>query len=72
MIADALSRKTQHNLSTVISIQPGILRDLEDMGIELILPGLTDGLLSTLEVQPLIAEEIKARQKDDALLEKLR
>jgi len=56
----------------VISIQPGILRDLEDMGIELILPGLTDGLLSTLEVQPLIAEEIKARQKDDALLEKLR
>ena len=49
-------------------MQPGILRDLENMDIKLVLWGLTDGLLSALEVQPSIVEEIKSSQEDDAKL----
>ena len=47
---DALSRKTQHGLNTMISTQPDIRRELENMGIELVSSGFTDGLLSVLEV----------------------
>jgi len=42
------------------------------VGIELVLPGYIEGLIATLEVQPSILEEIKASQKEDAKLEKLR
>jgi len=72
LVADALSRKTQHGLNMMINAQPSILRALKTMGIELVLPGNTNGLLTALEVQPFIIEEIKASQKDDAKLEKLR
>jgi len=41
------------------------------MGIEVVLQGLTDGLLSSLEVQPSIVKDIKVSQKDDAKLERL-
>jgi len=40
-------------------MQPSILRDLEGIHIELMLLGYTDGLLSALEVQPSIIEEIQ-------------
>ena len=72
VVADTLSRKTQHGLNTKINTQLGILRDLETMGLELVLPGDTNGLFIALEVQPSVIEEIKGRQKDDARLEKLR
>ena len=52
--------------------QPEISRDLETIGIELVLQGYTDGLITALEVQPSIIEEIMASQKDNAKLEKLR
>jgi len=52
VIADALSRTTEHGLNTMISTQPDILRGLENMGIELPLPGYINGMLSTLHVQP--------------------
>ena len=42
------------------------------MGIELVLFGYTYGLLTALEVEPSIIEEIKASENDDAKLEKLR
>jgi len=41
------------------------------MGIEFVMNGPTNWLLSTLEVQPSVLEEIQASQKDDAKLEKL-
>ena len=71
-VADALSRKTQHGLNTMINTQPSILRDPETMVIELVLSGNRNGLLIALEVQPSIIEEIKASQKDNAKFEKLR
>jgi len=39
VIADALSRNTQHGLNIMINTQPDILRELEHMGIELVLTG---------------------------------
>jgi len=72
VVAYTLSRKTQRGLNTMINTQLNILKDLENMGIELVLPGYIDGLLSALEVQHLIIEEIKASENDDAKLEKLR
>ena len=71
-MADALSRKTLHGLNAMMNTQPEISRDLEAMGIKLVQPRYTDGLLTVLEVQPFIIEEIKASQKDDAEVEKLR
>ena len=65
-------RKANVVVDTMINTQPDILRDLETMGVELELPGPMDGLLTVLEVQPSIIEEIKASQKDDAKLEKLK
>ena len=56
----------------MINVKPEILRDFEIMGIELVLSGCTDELLTALEVQPSIVEEIKASQKNDVKLEKLR
>jgi len=72
VVVDALSRKTKHELNTIISTQPNILRDLENMGTEFVLPGYVDRLLSALEVQPSTIKETEASQKDDAELEKLR
>ena len=72
MAADALSSKTEHGLKTMINLQPNILRDLENMGIKLVLLGHIGGLLSALEVQHSIIEEINTSQKEDAKLKKLR
>ena len=56
----------------MMTTQPSISRDPKNMGIELVLPRLAYRLLSALEVQPSIIEDIWASQKDDAKLEKLR
>ena len=37
-------------LNTMITTQPYILRDLENIGIEFVLPRYIDGLLSALKV----------------------
>jgi len=44
------------------------LEDLEHLGIELISHEKTNALLSALEVQPSLIEEIKSQQKEDAKL----
>ena len=62
MVADALSRKTQHCLNAMVTTQPEILRDLEAVAIELVLPGRMDGLLMALELQPSLIEEIKVKR----------
>jgi len=54
------------------STQLGIVRDPENMGIELLLRRLNKGQLLVLEVQLSIMKEIKSNQKDDAKLERLK
>ena len=48
------------------------MRDLKNIGIELVLQGLTNRLLLALEVKPSIVEEIKSSQNNDAKLERLK
>ena len=68
MVVDVLSRKTQHSLNTMIITQPCVLKNLECLGVELISHGTTHALLSALEVQPSLLEEIKSYQNEDATL----
>jgi len=39
VVADALSRKVQHNSKTVVITQFSLLRELEDLGIQLVFMG---------------------------------
>ena len=48
VVADALSRKTQHGLNTMMHTRPEISQDLKTMGIELVQPECTFGLLTAL------------------------
>ena len=72
MVADALSRKAQHSLNTVIIMQPRVLEELERLGVELVSHGSTHALLFALELQPSLLEEIKSHQKEDVKLQKIR
>jgi len=72
VVADALSRKAQHSLNTIIITQSRVLEDLERLGVELISHGSSRALLSALEVQPSLLEEIKAHQKGDVKLQRIR
>jgi len=72
VVTDALSRKTQHSINTIIVTQPRVLEDLERLGIELVSHGSTRALLSVLEVQPSLLEEIKFHQKEDDKLQRIR
>ena len=49
-----------------------MLEDLEHLSIQLISHGTTHALLSALEVQPSLLEEINSHQKDDAKLQQIR
>ena len=71
MVADALSRKTQHNMNTIIVTHPRVLEDLE-RGIELVSYGLTRASLFVLEVQLSLLEEIEFHQKEDVKLLRIR
>jgi len=58
VIADALSRKAQHSLSTVVITQLSLLRELKDLRIQLVSHGQAHVQLSALTMQPSIVEEI--------------
>ena len=69
MVADALSRKAQYSLNTIIITQPHILEDLDRLGIDLVSQELTHALLLSLEMQPSLLEEIKSHQEEDVKLQ---
>jgi len=49
-VADALSRKTQHNLNIIVITQLNLLRELEDLGIQLVPHGQARVQLSSLSL----------------------
>ena len=59
VVADALSRKIKHNLNIIVITQINILRELEDIGIELVSYERVHALLLALEVPPSLLEDIK-------------
>jgi len=50
MVADALSRKTHYSLNAMTIVRLEILRDLENLGIELVFPGKPGSFLGSLVV----------------------
>ena len=50
MVADALCRKAHHSVNIMLIVRPEILRELECMGIEFVLPGETRSYLGSLVV----------------------
>ena len=46
MAADALSRKTHHGMSVTRVFMPEITRDLEKLGVELVLSSVMESYLS--------------------------
>jgi len=59
MVADALSRKTRQSVNVVAMVRPEILKDLENMGIELVLFQELGSSLGSMVVQPALMDEIK-------------
>jgi len=53
---EALSRKTQYNLNTIVIIKLDILKDFENIGIEFVSYGKANALLSAFKLQLFIAK----------------
>ena len=58
VVADALSRKVQHSQSTMVITQLSLLREFEDLGIQLVSDGQAHVQLSVRTLQLFIVEEI--------------
>jgi len=72
VVADALSRKPYHGANTILSVRPEILRDLERMGVELILPHEFKAVLSGILVHPTLLDEIRHAQVEDVEIKRSR
>jgi len=59
IVADALCIKAQHSSNTVVITQLSLLKELEDLGIQLVSHGQAHIQLSTPTLQPSIVEEIR-------------
>ena len=71
-VADALSRKSQGLVNCLITTQKEILRDLEELGIELCKQGSIDVVLNALTIQPTLMDEIRAAQRHDSYIQEIR
>ena len=67
VVVDALSRKSWTIMASAITTQKELLRDLEKIGIEF-KKYQPNAILSAIEIQPSIIDEIKTAQKEDKCL----
>ena len=72
VVADVLSRKTQHSSNTGVINQLNLLRELEDFGIQLVSHEQTNAQLSALTVQSSLVEEIRLNQESDPKLQRIK
>ena len=71
VVADALSRKSATNFSTLLTTQKELLQDIENLELEIIFEGET-ARLATLSVRPTLLDRIKEGQASDQYLLKVR
>ena len=64
MVADTLSRKSSGNLYYIRTIRMPLLTELRKLSVELEM-GITNGLLATLRVRPMLIERILQAQLMD-------
>ena len=67
-MAGALDRKAQHTLNTVMITLLNLLRELEDLDIQLMLHKKANVQLLALTLQPSPMEEISVNQDSDPRL----
>ena len=70
VVADALSRKSFDFLAALLTTQKEIIKDLERMGIEIVM-GDSQVFMASLIIQPTLIEKIKSSQVDDAQIVKI-
>ena len=70
VVADALSTKPKGMIASLITNDPYLLRELEKLQIEVILPS-EQTHLAALQITSVIVDKIKARQQDDPKLAKM-
>jgi len=63
-----LSRKTQHNLNTIVITHMSLLKELKSMGVQLMSHVQASVQLSALTLQPSIVEEIQVNQQTNPKL----
>ena len=71
VVADALSRKSNHSVATLITSEE-LSKEFERMNLEIIKKGELEAKLGALSIQPTFFEEIMIKQMDDPKLIKLR
>ncbi|XP_022847556.1 uncharacterized protein LOC111370081 [Olea europaea var. sylvestris] len=73
VVADALSRKNMGQLSTMCTRQDHLIRDFENLRIEVLTsPVRTSAKLASFTMKLTLRDRIVAAQKDDPFLEKIR
>ena len=70
VVADALSRKSSGFSTALLTTQKAIIKDLESMGIEIVM-GDFQAFMASLTIQPTLIEKIKSSQVDDAQIVKI-
>lgn len=71
VVADALSRKSAANLASLITLERHVLEDLRKLEVEVCMHE-SGALVASLRAQPTLIERIKAAQRDDPKLQKIR
>jgi len=72
VVVDALSRKAQHSPNTVVITQLSLLKELKDVGVQLVSLAKAHVQLSALILQPSMVEEIRVSQESDPKLERIK
>ena len=70
VVANALSRTTQHSVNVVVITQGSLLRELESMDVQLVSHGQTNVQLLALTLQPSLVDEIRAKQETNSKLQR--
>ena len=70
VVADALSRKSSGNLLYALTAQEQLIREMEQLEIEVI-PRTEHGMMAALQARPALIDEIKAKQMEDPNLKKI-
>lgn len=68
----ALNRKAQHTLNTVVTTQLNLLRELEDLDIQLVLHWKENVQLLAITLQPSLMEKPRVNQDSDHALQRMK
>jgi len=64
-MTDALNKKTRHPLCTIVITQLNLLRELKDLGIQLVSHKKVNVQLQALTLWPFLMKEIRVDQESD-------